>query len=151
MKLSENIYAFHHYALKAEDFDKTVKFYEHLGFQLIHNWSLPDFNLERGGMLHNGKINMCIEIFDKNADIPAQGRKRKSGEEFVENSILHICFTVKDAAEARMQAIAAGAKDLSGGVDAISLTNGHKSVDVRNSLVYSPNGEVIEFLEEVAF
>ncbi|MBD3905655.1 hypothetical protein [Chryseobacterium muglaense] len=64
---------------------------------------------------------------------------------------MHICFTVENAENAREEALKSGAKDLSKGVFEISLANEKKSVEVRNSLVYSPNGEVIEFLEKVKF
>ncbi len=151
MLLSENIIGFHHYSLKVTDFDKTLQFYHSLGFEELHSWSLPSFQLKKGMMIYHKAINCYIELFDEDAIIPTQGRKRKEGEEFIENSILHICFTVKDAALAREEALKNGALDLSGGVFELELGNAQKSVNVRNSLVYSPNGEVIEFLESVAF
>lgn len=151
MDLQDNIIGFHHYSIKAIDFDETVQFYEVLGFKVLHSWSLPDFNLEKCVMMYNSKINSYIEICDKNADMPSQGRKRKEDEEFVENSILHICFVVKDVEKARVEALKYGAKDLSEGVFEIDLSNENKNINVRNSLVYSPNGEVIEFLESVSF
>lgn len=151
MNLSDNITAFHHYSIKVIDFDKTLKFYEALGFKEVHSWSLPTFQLKKGMMIYSEKINTFIELFDKDADIPTQGRKRKENEEFVENSILHLCFTVKNATLAREEALKSGAKDLSQGVFEIKLANHQKSINVRNSLVYSPNGEVIEFLENVNF
>lgn len=151
MNLAENIIGFHHYSLKAERFYDTVKFYEVLGFKVVHSWSLPDFNLEKCVMMYNRSINSYIEICDKNADIPSQGRKRNKNEEYIENSILHICFMVRDAEKARKAALENGAKDLSEGVFDIVLKNNMKTVNVKNSLVYSPNGEVIEFLESVSF
>lgn len=151
MNLEDNIIAFHHYSLKAENVDSTIKFYESLGFKVLHSWSLPDFQLEKCVMMRNEKINSYIEICDKNANMPSQGRKRNDDEEFVENSILHICFVVIDAEKARVEALKNGAKDLSEGIFEIDLINENKSVNVRNSLVYSPNGEVIEFLESVSF
>ncbi|KFC22477.1 VOC family protein [Chryseobacterium sp. FH1] len=151
MNLQDNIIGFHHYSLKAVNFEETVGFYETLGFKVQHSWSLPDFELEKCVMMHHAKINSFVEICDKNASMPSQGRKRKANEEFIENSILHICFVVKDAEKARIEALKNGATDLSEGVFEIDLINGHKSVNVRNSLVYSPNGEVIEFLESVSF
>ncbi|MCD1116413.1 VOC family protein [Chryseobacterium turcicum] len=151
MNLAENILDFHHYSLKVTDFRSTLKFYKALGFHEIHSWELPSFNLKKGMMLYNEKINCYIELFDKDAEIPTQGRKRNADEEFVENSILHICFTVENAEKAREEALKIGAKNLSDGVFEISLANDEKSVEVRNSLVYSPNGEVIEFLEKVSF
>lgn len=151
MDLSENIVGFHHYALKVIDFEQTLKFYSSLGFEAVHSWSLPAFRLTQGMMIYNKRINCYIELFDKNAAIPTQGRKRRPGDEFIENALLHICFTVKDAAAAREAAIKNGALDLSEGVFELALSNASKSVSVRNSLVYSPNGEVIEFLENAAF
>ncbi|GAA3631757.1 VOC family protein [Flavivirga jejuensis] len=151
MNLSDNIIAFHHYAIKAQNFQTTINFYEKLGFSLVHDWSLPEYNLKKGAILYSLKTNTYIEVFDKNAEIPTQGRKRGEDEEFIENSILHICFVVKDAEKARISAIEAGAKDLSGGVLNIDLLNIRKKVNVTNSIVFSPNGEVIEFLEHVSF
>lgn len=151
MTLSENIIGFHHYALKVNDFEKTLHFYQSLGFEEVHSWSLPSFQLEKGVMLYNRKINCYIELFDNEALIPTQGRKRQLKDEYIENAILHICFTVHDAKAAREEALKNGAVDLSEGVLELSLPSVHKKVPVRNSLVYSPNGEVIEFLEPVDF
>lgn len=151
MELTENITAFHHVSIKAQNFEETIVFYEKLGFTVVHDWSLPDFNLEKCAMLHHKKINYYLEICDKNADMPTQGRKRSEGEEYTENALLHICFSVKDADSARIKAIEYGAKDLSEGTFQLDLINENKSVNVKNSLVYSPNGEVIEFLENVNF
>lgn len=151
MDLSENIIGFHHYSLKVNDFEKTLKFYESLGFEEVHSWSLPSFQLKKGMMIFNQRINCYIELFDRDAAIPTQGRIRKIEDEYVENAILHICFVVKDADLARKKAIGNGAFDLSEDVLELELSNENRSVKVRNSLVYSPNGEVIEFLEEVKF
>ncbi len=151
MKLSENIISFHHVSIKAQNFEETISFYQKLGFEVVHDWSLPEFNLEKCAMLHHRKINYYLEICDKNADMPTQGRKRLQSEEYVENALLHICFKVKDAESARQQAMEYGAKDLSEGVFQLDLINKNKSVNVKNSLVYSPNGEVIEFLENADF
>ena len=106
---------------------------------------------EKCVMLYHRGINYYIEICDKHADIPTQGRKRTEGDEYIENALLHICFVVKDAGEARLEALAYGASALSEGLLALNLANAKKTVAVRNSLVYSPNGEVIEFLEAVDF
>lgn len=151
MDLKQNISGFHHVAIKANDLELTVNFYQQLGFEIVHEWSLPEFNLERCLMLHHKGINYYLEICDKNADMPTQGRKRMLQDPYIENALLHICFTVKDADAAREQALQYGAKDLSNGSAELPLKNGHKTVYVKNSLVYSPNGEVIEFLEQVAF
>lgn len=102
-------------------------------------------------MLHNRAINYYLEICDENGAIPTQGRKRRPDDEYIENALLHICFVVRDADAARKQALEYGAKDLSQGLFELDLSNNTKTVPVRNSLVYSPNGEVIEFLEKIDF
>lgn len=144
------ITGFHHFAIKAQDFEVTVRFYETLGFEIVHGWSLPDFNLKQCVMMRNALINCYIEICDKDADFPSQGRKHIHGEGYVQNAIMHICFTVTDAAAAFEAALKNGAVPLSD-KETLQLNSGTKSVSVSNSLVYSPNGEVIEFLEQVVF
>ena len=67
MNLAENIIAFHHYSLKIKDFDSTLKFYKALGFDEIHLWELQSFNLKKGMMFYNQKINCYIELFDEEA------------------------------------------------------------------------------------
>lgn len=151
MELTENITGFHHVSIKAKNIEETIQFYQKLGFEAVHDWSLPDFNIEKCAMLHQKKLNYYLEICDKNADMPTQGRKRLHEDEYVENALLHICFTVQNADEARKKALEYGAKDLSNGIFQLDLTNIGKTVNVKNSLVYSPNGEVIEFLEHVDF
>lgn len=151
MDLQNNIIGFHHVSIKAIDFDNTVRFYKNLGFEILHSWSLPDFNLQKCVMLYNKAINYYLEVCDKDANMPTQGRKRKPDDQYIENALLHICFIVKDADLARKQALACGAKDLSEQLFEIDLSNETKTIKVRNTLVYSPNGEVIEFLEKVDF
>jgi len=151
MKLEDNIIGFHHVSIKAEDIERCIQFYEKLGFQVLHEWSLPEFNLEKCVMMFKANIGYYLEICDKNAQIPTQGRSRKEGDEYIENALLHICFIVRDARQAMNAAIEAGAKPLSNEVWEIDLSNKQKSVRVKNALVYSPNGEVVEFLEDVSF
>ena len=145
-----NIIGFHHFAIKAQDFERTIQFYKTLNFEVVHDWSLPEFNLEKCVMLKNKAFDSYIEICDYNASFPTQSRKRKQGDPYVENSLLHICFTVLDAKKAYDEAIKNGAKPLSV-KETLDLKNRRKTVTVSNSLVYSPNGEVIEFLESVVF
>lgn len=151
MDLKSNIIGVHHVSIKAIDVDSTLDFYKNLGFEPVHQWSLPDFNLEKCVMLHHKGINFYLEICDNNADMPTQGRKRKPDDEYIENALLHLCFVVNDADAARKQALAYGAKDLSQGASELDLSDGTRIVRVKNSLVYGPNGEVIEFLEKVNF
>lgn len=98
------------------------------------------------------KTNVYVEICDKDANMPTQGRRRQESEPYVENALLHICFIVEDASVAYEDAIRYGAKHLSQSdeIDLFDIYTG-KLIRARNSLVYSPNGEVIEFLEKNPF
>ena len=143
------LFGLHHIAIRAEDFDRTVGFYtEILGCKIGHTWSLPEFNLKQAAMLKSPDGLSYIEIYDLAADIPAQGRKKKEQEEFVQTALLHICLTVKDSKVAYEMAIAGGTTSCHA---PMVLHLGHPAITVRNSLVYSPNGEVVEFLEHVDF
>jgi len=143
------IIGIHHIAIRAEDFEGTVQFYtEVLGFSVGHTWSLPEFNLRQAAMLKSPDGNSYIEIYDNEADIPAQGRKKKPEEAFVQTALLHLCLTVEDSKKAYDLAIEGGAKPCH---EPMVLHLGNPAITVHNSLVYSPNGEVIEFLERVDF
>ncbi|SDM37952.1 VOC family protein [Pedobacter antarcticus] len=142
------IIGLHHIAIRAIDFENTLSFYTSLGFTTSHSWSLPEFNLKRAAMLRSPDGHGFIELYDANADIPAQGRKHTGNEEFVQTALLHICLTVTDADQAFEQALAAGATPC---LATMELQLGTDGMWVRNSLVYSPNGEVIEFLERADF
>ncbi|WP_103866735.1 hypothetical protein [Aquimarina sp. I32.4] len=73
--MKNNLLSFHHYSIKAYDFEKTIEFYNQLGFQSVHHWSLPEFDLKRCEMLYNEVANTYIEICDRDANFPTQGRK----------------------------------------------------------------------------
>lgn len=147
--MNKGVSGIHHIAIRAKDFDATVAFYTRaLSFSLSHAWSLPEFNLKQAAMLKSADGHSFIEIYDEAADIPAQGRKRLPGEPLVQTALLHLCLTVDDATDAFHRAIRFGATAC---LEPMVLELGTPVVTVRNSLVYSPNGEVIEFLEPVAF
>lgn len=144
-----NISGLHHIAIRAVDFDKTLKFYiDALGYIVSHTWSLPEFKLKRAAMLKSADGNSFIEVFDNDADIAAQGRKIEPGEAYIQTAMLHVCLSVDNAAEAYKQAIDAGALPC---IEPMMIQLGNPVITVRNSLVYSPNGEVIEFLEKGSF
>jgi len=141
-----NISGLHHIAIRAIDFEQTVNFYTlGLGFTIDHQWSLPEFNLKQAAMLRSPENNTFLEIFDAQADIAAQGRTRLKGEPYVQTALLHFCMLVGSAKEAYEQALAAGATTC---IEPMTVTLGKADKTVVNSLVYSPNGEVIEFLEK---
>ncbi|MBO9731170.1 MAG: VOC family protein [Chitinophaga sp.] len=139
-----NITGIHHIAIQANDYKATIRFYEGLGLRQFHSWTLPEFNIEYAALLNIPGSNGYIEIFDRNAHIPAQGRRALPGESPVTGALRHFALTVKDATVAYNEAIALGAKSC---VPPSVLHLGKPPLTIHNSLVYGPDGEVIEFIE----
>jgi glyoxylase I family protein len=139
-----NITGIHHIAIQAKDYKATIRFYEALGLTLYHSWVLPEFNIEYAALLNIPGTTSYIEIFDKGANVAAQGRKAMAGETPVSGALLHFALTVKDATVAYNEAIALGASSC---VPPSVLLLGEPPLTIRNSLVYGLDGEVIEFIE----
>lgn len=141
-----HISGIHHIAIRAKDFDATVRFYTKvLHFHVRHTWSLPQYQLKAAVMLKSADGGTFIEVFDNDADIAAQGRRAALGEEPVQGALLHLCLSVDNAKAAYEAALAAGATSC---VKPATLFLGNPPLEVHNALVYSPNGEVIEFIED---
>ena len=124
---------FHHVAMKARDFEASVKFYtEGLGFRKVIAWGEGD---RRAIMLDTGD-GACLEIF-------AGGPKQPAPE----GSLVHFALRSGDADAAIAAARAAGAQ----------VTMEPRNVDipstppapVRIAFCKGPDGEVIEFFQEL--
>ncbi|MCR8658576.1 VOC family protein [Paenibacillus endoradicis] len=138
-----------HIAIQARDYNATIKFYiEVLGFKIGHHWSLPHFQIKDASMLISPDKRTCIEIFDDDAVIPAQGKKALSEEDITHGALLHFAFYVDDVDEIFQKALTHGAKAF---IEPDYLSLGEPPLVVKNAVIHSPNGEVIEFIEEVDF
>ncbi|TKH45654.1 glyoxalase [Paenibacillus terrae] len=138
-----------HVAIQAQDYQATIAFYtEVLGFKRGHHWSLPSFQIREASMLISPDQITCLEIFDNDAVIPAQGKKASSEDEIAHGALLHFAFYVDDVNEIYQKALAHGARTF---VKPDQLTLGEPPLVVKNAVIYSPNGEVIEFIEDVDF
>ncbi|MFF2479428.1 VOC family protein [Paenibacillus sp. NPDC058071] len=138
-----------HIAIQAKDYRATIDFYtEALEFKRGHHWSLPAFQITEACMLISPDGRTCIEVFDDQAIIPAQGRKAQSEADVAHGALLHFAFYVDDVEETYQKALSHGAKAF---VEPDALSLGEPPLFVKNALVHSPNGEVIEFLESVDF
>lgn len=138
-----------HVAIQARDYQATIAFYtEVLGFKRGHHWSLPSFRIQEASMLISPDQRTCLEIFDNDAVIPAQGKKAASEQEIAHGALLHLAFYVDNVDEIYQKALAHGARTF---VEPNQLTLGEPPLVVTNALVHSPNGEVIEFIEDVDF
>ncbi len=134
------INGFHHMAIQAQDFDKSVGFYTAvLGFQTKIAWGEAP---KRIIMLDAGNGDY-LEIFERprEADAPALPDGNDS-------NIMHFALRTQDVAGVTERARAAGCavtvepKDVK-----LDTTTGPNPVKVRISFFKGPDGEVIELFD----
>jgi len=135
---------FHHVAIRAVDFDATVKFYtEGLGFKLHFPFSVPG-RIDCAAFLDAGD-GRFVEVFGQDSNVQSEGRRRQPGEERTEGAMLHFCLRAADTDASYARALAAGATSR---VEPVSRRISEDPlVEVRIAFVTGPNGEVIEFLQ----
>lgn len=139
---------FHHFAMRSPDLQRSIRFYEALGFRQVHAWALPDYGIERAVMMQAPDNKSWIEFFDLEAGIPMQGQGAKAGQAVTTGALAHICLTVSDLTKASARIIEAGATHLHGPE---TLGLGQPEVRVENAIFEGPAGEVIELLQQVHF
>jgi glyoxylase I family protein len=134
---------FHHVAIRAVDFDETIRFYtEGLGFRVHYRFSVPE-RIDRAAFLDAGD-GRFIEVFGQGSTVQAEGRRRFPNEDQTEGAVLHFCLRVADVEASYANALAAGAQSRVAPRTAQLGTD--PLVEVRIAFVTGPNGEVIEFL-----
>jgi len=135
---------FHHVAIRAVDFDATVKFYtEGLGFKLHFPFSVPG-RIDCAAFLDAGD-GRFVEVFGQDSNVQSEGRRRQPGEARTEGAMLHFCLRAADTDASYARALAAGATSR---VEPVSRRISEDPlVEVRIAFVTGPNGEVIEFLQ----
>ncbi len=147
--MTEHLFSgLHHFALRTRDMSRSVAFWEELGFRRVHEWALPDYEIERAVMMQAPDKKSWIELFDLKAAIPMQGLGAEEGQAVVSGALAHICLSVTDLDRASEQIIVAGAKHLAGPE---ALVLGQPKVHVRNAIFQGPAGEVIELLQQMNF
>jgi glyoxylase I family protein len=135
---------FHHVAIRAVDFDETVRFYtEGLGFSVHFPFSIPP-RVDRAVLLDAGD-GRFVEVFSQTSTVVAEGRRRRPNEEPTESAILHFCLRVADTDASYARALAAGGKSRIE-PDTRRLRD-DPLVEARIAFVTGPNGEAIELLQ----
>jgi glyoxylase I family protein len=135
---------FHHVAIRAVDFDETVRFYtEGLGFREHMPFSSPP-RVDRAVFLDAGD-GRYVEVFSATSTVVSEGRRRRADEEPTEGALLHFCLRVADTDAAYAQALAAGGKPRMEPVTRRLSDN--PLVEMRIAFISGPNGEAIEFAQ----
>jgi glyoxylase I family protein len=130
---------FHHVAMRAKDFEASVKFYkEALGFVEWIRWG-QDARATGGGdsraiMLDTGD-GSHLEIFAGGAGAPPEG------------AYIHVAFNTTDCDAAIARARAAGAK-VTMEPKSLTIESIPTPTDVRIAFCTGPDGEVLEFFQK---
>ena len=123
---------FHHIAMRAHDFDATVKFYtEALGFKEKVAWGEGD---KRAIMLDTGDGNY-LEVFAGGSDEPKP-----------EGAVVHFALRTSDCDTAIERARAAGAEVTVEPKD-VEIPSRPQPLPVRIAFCKGPDGEIIEFFQ----
>ncbi len=130
---------FHHAALRARDFDASLKFYrEGLGMTPTIAWGQGD---GRAVMLDTGNGNH-LEVFAGGATRPT----RSLGES--EPPLLHLAFRTRSCDASFAKALAAGAAVVAE-PKTVTIPSDPPTT-VRIAFCTGPNGEIIEFFQDHA-
>src|SRR5579863_8464657 len=135
---------FHHVAIRAADFDATIRFYtEGLGCSVHYRFSVPN-RIDRAAFLDFGD-GRYIEVFGSGSTVQSEGRRRRPDEAATEGALLHFCLRVTDVPAAYARALAAGAASR---IEPRKVQlGGEPPAHVHIAFVTGLNGEVIEFLD----
>lgn len=131
---------FHHIAIRAYDFDATLKFYiEGLGFRRAHGWGSDDRATggkdSRAALLDTGDGNY-LEVFANRTGDPSQ--------ELPEGGLLHFALRTTDTVAALERARAAGAT-VTMEPRRVTPANSDTPLEFHIAFVRGLNGEIIEF------
>ena len=128
---------FHHVCVKARDWDKTIEFYtDVLGFTEKIAWNSAP---ERAALLDTGAGNY-IEILEDMAHTPEAN-----------GSIAHFALRTNNLDEVATHVRESGTKITVEPKDVtLSTTNNAGALVIRLFFCEGPNGEVIEFFQNVA-
>lgn len=143
-----------HFALRAYDFDATVRFYsDGLGFTKVFEWTAPGL-VTRCAFLDAGD-RRYLEVFDGSttavpggAPTPLAEMPVPTQEERARHAgIVHVALRSDDVDAAYARAMAAGATEAAAPFD-IEQTGaaGHDDMGIRVAFVFGLDGEVIEFI-----
>lgn len=124
---------FHHVALEAADFEKSLAFYKSLGIEEVARWGTPEKTIAMLDIGDGGKI----EIFSD------------GGEKYSEmGKWVHFALSVDDVDSAYELAIKAGAEPMME-PKTVPLNSQPENMTIRIAFVKGPDKEQLEFFKVV--
>jgi glyoxylase I family protein len=144
-----DILGLHHYALRAVDWDATVKFYiEGLGFEMVYPWTFPP-RIDRSAFLR-APGGGFVEIFgpgDDAAGAPPQTTRTAPFDGKVEPPVAHVAL--KAASRESVDRVVARAVDAGARVHTAPEDRelqGDVNLRFRIAMLVGPDGELIEIM-----
>jgi glyoxylase I family protein len=133
---------FHHIAIRAYDFDATLKFYiEGFGFRRAHGWGKDD--RANGGRDSRAAL---LDVGDGNYLEVFANREGDPNEPIPEGGLLHFALRTTDTAAALERARQAGAT-VTMETKTVTPDNSDRPYAFCIAFVRGLNGEVIEFFQ----
>ena len=125
---------FHHIALKANDFDKSVEFYKALGLEFVVSWGEGDKRIAMFDLGDGGRLELFAGGND--TDFPAEGK------------YMHFAMCCDDVDTAYETAIRAGAVPFKE-PKTVPLDSYPEKIAIHIAFVLGPSGEQLEFFKQV--
>lgn len=125
---------FHHIALKANDFEKSVAFYTALGMKPIVGWGEGEKRIQMFDLGDGGRIELFAGGND--TDFPAEGK------------YMHFAMGCDDVDKAYAHALSVGAVPFKE-PNTVELDSHPEKIAIRIAYVLGPSGEQLEFFKQV--
>ncbi len=125
-----------HLALKASDFEKSLKFYTDIGMEPYVSWGEGDSHI---ALLKFGNGGM-LELF--------AGGKKSEGDSGDAGKYIHFAYQVEDVDAAYKTALDAGATSKIA-PKIVHLDSKPEKISINICFVYGPDGEELEFFKVV--
>ena len=131
------MFSFHHVTISSADADRSIKFYEQLGFQTVLQWSSPDKKLR---IVHMKLGAVLLEIFSYSNWQEAPTTTRSLDTDLPRLGIKHFGLKVADIEKARDTLINIGmAKN-------IEIKDGRTGI--KYFFINDPDGNWVEIVQD---